>query len=148
MVKNMARRRLKIDSPSVREALKNALEMGVMSISDASKSIRAIYGYSQEDFANCVGLSVKVVKEIESGHGNPRLSSLERLADVADLSVVFAAPKGSVKLEDINERRIEKQLSRNDDVDMVSSGVKSRDEVASANSLQFSNYKYDLPKLL
>ena len=145
-VENMAHKRLKIVNPNVREALKNALAMGVMSISDACKSIRAIFGYSQEDFANSVGLSVKVIKEIESGKGNPRLSSLERLADVADLRVVFAAPKGSVKLEDFNERSIEKQQSREQDFDIVSSGAKSYDELVSANSIHFGKYKYKLPE--
>ena len=88
----MARKRLKISNPDVREAMVFALQKGAMPIGDACKAIRAMKGLSQEAFAGSVGLSLKVIKEIESGIANPKLSSLQRLAEAANLKVVFAAP--------------------------------------------------------
>ena len=143
----MARKRVKVINPELRDVLRNALQLGVLSIADACKAIRALYGFSQEDFANAVGLSVKVIKEIESGKANPRLSSLERLAAAADLQVVFAAPKGKVRLDALSHRNAEKQLSRQQDFERVAAGDKSSQELASVNSLQFGKIKYDLPEL-
>ncbi|MEE9597746.1 MAG: helix-turn-helix domain-containing protein, partial [Acidiferrobacterales bacterium] len=143
----MARKRLKISDSDVREAMTFALQKGAMSIGDACKAIRAMKGLSQEAFASSIGLSLKVIKEIESGIANPKLSSLQRLAEAADLKVVFAAPSGVVRLGDLNDRVSEKKSSRERDFDMVSGGFSSSEKVNAVNSLGIGSFSYDLPEI-
>lgn len=143
----MARKRLKISDSDVREAMAFALQQGAMAIGDACKAIRAMKGLSQEAFASSVGLSLKVIKEIESGIANPKLSSLQRLAEAADLKVVFAAPSGVVRLGDLNDRVSEKKSSRERDFDIVSGGFSSSEKVNAVNSLGIGNFSYDLPEV-
>ena len=143
----MARKRLKISDSDVREAMAFALQKGAMSIADACKAIRAMKGLSQEAFASSIGLSLKVIKEIESGMANPRLSSLQRLAEAAALKVVLAAPSGVVRLGDLNDRVSEKRSSRERDFDMVFGGFSSSEKVNAVNSLGIGNFSYDLPEI-
>ena len=63
-----------------KELLREAISMG-MSLPDACKAARAIEGLSQQAFAELVGLSPKVIKDLERGKGTPRLDSLEKIAE-------------------------------------------------------------------
>ena len=142
----MANKRLKIGDPDVRQAVALALREGAMSISDACKATRAMQALSQEAFASSIGLSIKVIKEIESGIANPRLSSLQRLAEAADLKVVFSAPSAVVRLGDLNDRVSEKKSSREIDFDLVAGGFSSSEKVRAMNSLGIGRFSYDLPR--
>ena len=142
----MARQRLKVKSPGVKEALEIALKSGAMPVEDACRAIRLIKGLSQEAFARSVGVSLKVVKEIEAGDANPKLSSLRRLAEAANLRVVFAAPNGSVRIGDMRNRASEEQSSRERDFEAVASGLRSEMEVSAANSLGMAGFSYSLPQ--
>lgn len=139
----MNRRRLKSGKPDVREALQLALEGGAMSIRDACKAIRMLNDMSQQAFADSIGVALNVVKDIESGKGNPKLSSLEKIANAAGLKVVFAAPKGSVGLDDFRTRMNEKQASRERDFDKFASGV-STEQVSDDNAMKLPGFHYDL----
>jgi transcriptional regulator with XRE-family HTH domain len=141
----MARRQLKISNPEIQSVLRAALEEGAMPISDACKAIRALNGLSQESFANLIGLSVKVIKEIESGKANPRLSSLQKLAGFAGLKVVFAAQPKVVRLSEPGARREEKRQSRNRDFSRAADGAVSREEISRSNALKIGRFDYKLP---
>lgn len=142
----MYRKRSKIGNPHVRQALQLALESGAMSLRDACRAIRLQRAMSQQAFADSVGVALNVIKEIEAGKGNPKLSSLEKLASAAGLKVVFAAPKGSVSLDDFRARANEKQASRERDFDKVADGI-SAEQVNAANALKLPDFSYELPKL-
>lgn len=49
--------------------------------------LRAIKGMSQRKFALVLELDRVTLNRIESGHGNPTLSTLERIADGLDVSI-------------------------------------------------------------
>lgn len=143
----MSRKHFKISNPDVKAVLRDALEDGAMSIADACKAIRAMNHLSQESLANLVGLSLKVIKEVESGKGNPRLSSMQKLAEFADLEVVFAAPKKKVRLGDPQDRAREKQMSRERDFDRSSAGSASNQSINKANALKIEKLRYELPEI-
>lgn len=82
----------KINQTHVRTALESALAQGSLSLPEACRAIRGLRGLSQAALAEEMGVSVKVVKTLESGKGNPRLSSLNQLAEVAGLEVRIVDP--------------------------------------------------------
>ncbi len=43
------------------------------------KSARALYGFSQEDLANAVGVSRQTIVSIEKGVGNPSLDLCKKI---------------------------------------------------------------------
>ena len=52
------------------------------------KAIRTLRGMTQEDLARRAGVSRQVIASIEAGrHRDPRLSTLERIANALDLNV-------------------------------------------------------------
>lgn len=51
------------------------------------KERRQLLGLSQENLAELAGLSVRSLRDLERGVGNPSLSSLEQLADVLGLEL-------------------------------------------------------------
>ena len=142
----MARNRLKARSADVQEAIQLALESGSMPLQEACKAIRIVKGMSQQEFADAIGVALNVVKEIESGKSNPKLSSLEKYANAAGLRVVFALPKSNVKLGDFAERAGEKQRSRERDFDKVSDGAKPAD-ISAVNAMSLPEFSYELPRL-
>lgn len=118
-----------------------------MSVGDACKAIRALRGLSQEEFAQSVGVSLNVIKGIESGKGNPNLRSLEKVAGAVGLKLGFIRPGPVVRLENFQHRIEEKRASRERDFDEVSRGLRSRESVAAANALKAGNFSYELPRL-
>ena len=53
------------------------------------KERRAELGLTQQDLSDYTGLSVRIIKSIESEKGNPSLSTLERIADTLGLEIVI-----------------------------------------------------------
>lgn len=144
----MSYKRLKIKSPEIKEGLEIALRSGAMPIRDACQAIRMLKGLSQEAFAHSIGVSVRVVKDIEAGGSNPKLSSLQRMAEAAKLKVVIAAPHGSVHIGDMSKRVAEEKASRERDFESVASGLKSGSEVSADNSLGIVGFSYSLPQAI
>ena len=143
----MVRRVKKIENEEVRRGLAQALERGSFSLADACRAIRALEALSQAELAARLGMDVKVIKAIESGHGNPRLSSLERLAGAFGLKVALMRPRVEVGLLDSAERAAEEHAYRVADAEAVESGRMSARERDAENAMSIGPSSYDLPEL-
>lgn len=53
------------------------------------KERRALLGLTQQDLADYTGLSLRIIKSIEAGKGNPSMSTLSKIADVLGLEVIL-----------------------------------------------------------
>lgn len=51
--------------------------------------MRKIVGMTQPKYAQLIGIAPRVLMDIERGHGNPRLDTLEKLAKPFGLRVGF-----------------------------------------------------------
>ncbi len=60
-----------------------------MEIRSIIRERRTLLGLTQQDLADYAGLSLRIIKSIESGKGNPSLSTLTKLADVLGLELVL-----------------------------------------------------------
>lgn len=101
----MTSRKTPIDKDAARQLrteLYEQIDRGELSLQDAVKRMRKISRLSQPEFAAHLGVSVKVVKEIERGIGNPTVSSLNRIGQFFGLEVAF------VRSEKLRDRPIEK----------------------------------------
>lgn len=61
-----------------RAALYDAIERGELGFPEALKQLRRSVGKTQAEYAELVGLSVRVLKQIEQGRGNPTLKSIRK----------------------------------------------------------------------
>ena len=48
---------------------------------------RNLLGLTQQDLADYTGLSLRIIKSIESGKGNPSVGNLDRIADILGLEI-------------------------------------------------------------
>ena len=53
------------------------------------KERRSVLGLTQQDLADYTGLSVRIIKSVESEKGTPSLSTLEKIADILGLEIVI-----------------------------------------------------------
>lgn len=60
-----------------------------MSFYNIIKERRSILGLTQQDLADYTGLSVRIIKSIESGNGNPSMSTLSKIADILGLEIIM-----------------------------------------------------------
>ena len=60
------------------------------------KECRAILGLTQQDLADYTGLSVRFIKSVEAGKGNPSIGSLEKIAQILGLEVVIRVKENNV----------------------------------------------------
>lgn len=72
-----------------RAALYEGIASGGMTLQDAVKEMRTISRLTQAEFAAHRGVSTKVIKEIESGTGNPTVNTLNRIGSFFGLEVAF-----------------------------------------------------------
>jgi transcriptional regulator with XRE-family HTH domain len=143
----MARVAQRVRDPQVAEALQSALERGWFAPSKACRVVRALGGHSQADFAAHLGVSVKVIKALESGRGNPRYASLEKIAGAMGLSVAFVKPSVSVDLLDPAERAKEARRRRLADAQALASGDVSEGDLHRRNALRVDDVEFELPEL-
>jgi len=90
----MKRRRL---APEVLEARRDALRQqvreGRLTIGETVREMRKLTGLTQKDYAEkVVGLFPRVLMDIERGAANPTLETLEKLAKPWGWSVGFVPP--------------------------------------------------------
>lgn len=57
---------------------------------------RVLLGLTQQDLADYAGLSLRIIKSIEVGKGNPSVSTLTKIAEVLGLELVL-------KIKDMNK---------------------------------------------
>lgn len=79
----------RVASVRLREALYEDIHAGRLSLSEATRRMRKIVGMTQTDYARLIGIAPRVLMDIERGHGNPRLDTLEKLAKPFGLRVCF-----------------------------------------------------------
>lgn len=60
-----------------------------MDIAGIIKERRSLLGLTQQDLADYTGLSVRIIKSVESGKGNPSLSTLGKIAEILGLEIVL-----------------------------------------------------------
>lgn len=53
------------------------------------KERRAVLGLTQQDLADFSGLSVRIIKSIETGKGNPSIVTLNKIADILGLEIIM-----------------------------------------------------------
>lgn len=58
-----------------------------MCVSEATRRARERKGMSRKRLSELSGIHVDVIQDIEHGHSNPRLSTVELLADALGLSI-------------------------------------------------------------
>lgn len=51
------------------------------------KERRNLLGLTQQDLADYTGLSLRIIKSIESGKGNPSIGTLDKIAEVLGLEI-------------------------------------------------------------
>ena len=71
------------------DALHAALASGDIDIASAVRRMRTISGLTQPQFARHRGISVQALRQIETGHGNPTVKTLDAIARVFGLKVGF-----------------------------------------------------------
>jgi DNA-binding XRE family transcriptional regulator len=72
---------------ALRDELYERITRGDISIADAVKVMRKIAGRSQADYARLVGVSPRILIELERGIGNPTLKTLAKILAPFDLEV-------------------------------------------------------------
>jgi len=143
----MARNALRIRDRNLAEGLRSALERGAFAPAEASRVIRALEGLSQQDLADRLGLSLKVIRAIESGRANPGLASLEQLAAAADLRVAFVGRSRQAELMDASDRVDEERRRRHADADALASGRHSARSMHERNALRVDDVAFELRSL-
>ncbi len=68
------------DPTQAKQRLKDALANGEISIGEAVRQMRRITGMNQRDYAtNIVGISPRILAEIERDEANPTLETLNKI---------------------------------------------------------------------
>ena len=60
------------------------------------KERRAILGLTQQDLSDYTGLSLRFIKSVEAGKGNPSIQSLNKIASVLGLEIVVKVKENNV----------------------------------------------------
>ena len=60
------------------------------------KERRAILGLTQQDLSDYTGLSLRFIKSVEAGKGNPSIKSLDKIASVLGLEIVIKVKENNV----------------------------------------------------
>lgn len=60
-----------------------------MKYGDLIKERRAVLRLTQQDLSDYTGLSLRIIKSVESEKGNPSLKTMEKIADVLGLELIM-----------------------------------------------------------
>ena len=63
------------------------IDIGNITLKDAVKRMRALSGLTQQEFAMHRGVSISVIKKLETGTGNPTIKSINTIAAIFGLEV-------------------------------------------------------------
>ena len=72
-----------------REDFYKAAVSGGLSVAEAVAAMRKISRLTQTEFAAHRGISVQALRQIENGHGNPTVETLDKIASIFGLQVGF-----------------------------------------------------------
>jgi DNA-binding XRE family transcriptional regulator len=88
----MDRRRKHID-PEAERALRDAFNKDIashrLSIAGAIKAMRRLSRLTQAEFAKHRGISLVTLKQLESGKGQPKVETLNKVGEIFGLEVAF-----------------------------------------------------------
>ena len=143
----MSRSALKLEDPALVDVLRHALHTGALGLADACRYMRACEGLTQAQFAARIGVSAKVIKEIEGGKGNPTLASLKRVASSMGLDVAFVRPRATVKFGGGRQRAERHGKLRQAELRAVKQGRLTLKQRHGANALRGRDFTIELPKL-
>lgn len=65
----------------------------LMNIQDVMKSQRKALRISQQDLADMSEVAVSTIKQIESGRGNPSLSTVDKIMDILGMEIKYEVRK-------------------------------------------------------
>jgi DNA-binding XRE family transcriptional regulator len=74
---------------ALRETLNQAIAQQTWSVGQAVKQMRRLSGLTQAEFATHRGISLGTLKQIESGAGQPRIDTLNKIGAIFGLEVGF-----------------------------------------------------------
>lgn len=60
-----------------------------MKYGELIKERRAVLGLTQQDLSDYTGLSLRIIKSVESEKGNPSLKTLEKISAILGLEIVM-----------------------------------------------------------
>jgi len=92
----MSRKIKKLDAETamqLRQDFYSDIEAGKLSLSDALKQMRKIAGMTQTEYAQLIGITPRVLMDIEREKGNPRLDTLSKLGKPFGLELSFVLAK-------------------------------------------------------
>jgi transcriptional regulator with XRE-family HTH domain len=128
------------------DPLPSLLAEGRMALPDACRAIRSLQDVSQDEFAKRIGVNRKVIKLLESGKGNPRHESLERIARSAGLRIAFVADRPVVGLMNSRKRLSEENAQRDADAKALKQGMPQK-TMYQRNAMRLGDVKLKLPKI-
>lgn len=88
----MDRRKKKPDPDELRAFKRDffaRIENRELSLVEAIKGMRKVSFMTQKEFAEFSKVSIKIIKEVEKGSGNPTLKTLNQIGDFFGLEIAF-----------------------------------------------------------
>ncbi len=79
----------KTDKQTVREAIRSKLSAGEITMGEAVRSLRLMEGFTQAEYAQSIGIDLRVLADLEKGKGNPRMDSLQKIGGPLGLIITF-----------------------------------------------------------
>lgn len=81
------------DLTALRLKFADDIENNRLTLAEATRIMRKISGMTQLEYAKLLKISPRILIDIENNHGNPRLSTLNKLAAPFGLGVSFIKQK-------------------------------------------------------
>jgi transcriptional regulator with XRE-family HTH domain len=85
----MRRKRVKQTPEEMLAELERELRTGKVSLEESLRRMRKIRGKTQIEYAQELGIATRTYLELERGIGNPRLETLEKIAEPFGFKIVF-----------------------------------------------------------
>jgi transcriptional regulator with XRE-family HTH domain len=79
----------------LRRELYERIDRGDIGLVEAIRAMRKVAGKSQDEYARLVGVSPRILKEIERGLGNPTIETLRKIMKPFGLDVGVARVRRS-----------------------------------------------------
>lgn len=64
-----------------------------MELRNLMKERREVLSLTQKDLAEMAQVAVATVKDIERGHGNPSLNTIQKILDVLGIEIIYRVRK-------------------------------------------------------
>jgi len=143
----MPRRVRRIIDPALQRGLQDALNRGALLLPDACRFIRARDGLTQAALAARAGVALKVVKQLESGNGNPGLDSLERIGEVVGMRIRLIRLSATVRLGAAESHIRRHSAARRAELRSVLRGNSTLRKRHAHNALRGSDFTIEMPPL-